>query len=83
MVDITHPKFPGFVSNYWLSGGETGGNCYGDEPNMELDAEDECPLYALDEFLTLNFPTLTANQQACIHAAIQTRCHTYNKLVSY
>lgn len=48
-----------FCSDSWTVGGRTGGNCWGDEANINIEAEAPKEIDILDSFLEREFPEIS------------------------
>lgn len=57
--DLSNPEFNGFTSDSWIIGGMTGGNCWGDQADRPVTAEEPAELTLLDDFLEKRMPNLS------------------------
>lgn len=78
-VDLKDKSFEGFISEPWLVGGASGGNCWGDEANHGVTAEDPNELTDLDKFLEEEMPEITFIQYKKILPLIQYQEYTVNE----
>lgn len=57
----------------WVTGGQTGGNCWGDSADQAVGSDPEPELELLDQFLEEICPTLTLRQYRELVSAVVTR----------
>ena len=74
-------KLPILVSAQWISGGVTGGNCWGDEANISREAEDTPEFNELFDFLTEHYPNISFLQARAI--LLKTQIGDYTELEYY
>lgn len=68
--DLKSNDFHGFISEPWIIGGATGGNCWNDNGNEPIDAEPEKKFEILDNFLIEHCPNITFSQYRTLEAYI-------------
>lgn len=69
-------SFEGFHSDSWVTGGLTGGNCWGSEADQSVTAEDEPEFNQLDLFLETYYPKITFLQYKKLLPLIKTKDFT-------
>lgn len=72
----------GYYEVTWITGGMTGGNCWGDSADHPVGAEPEPALELLDQFLDEVCPDLTARQYRRLLAEVPYR-DTYSNYEYY
>ena len=68
--------FEGFHSDSWTVGGLTGGNCWGDEADKSITAEEEADFTQLDKFLETYYPNISFLQYKKLLPLIKTHDYT-------
>jgi hypothetical protein len=58
-IDLSSKDFKGFVSDSWVIGGMTGGDCWGSEADQAVTASEPEELTLLEEFLEQKMPKLS------------------------